>query len=268
MSWSGWLLAYEAPLRLGCFIGVFVLMALWEWHSPCRRQRFGRWLRWSNNLALVALNSLLLRWLFPLAAVGLAQSVADSGFGLFNWLNWPLWLEGVLAVVLLDLLIYLQHVVFHKVPLLWRLHQVHHADPDYDVTTGARFHPLEILLSMLLKMLAICLLGPAAVVVLLFEVLLNASAMFNHGNVSLPAGVDRWLRRLLVTPDMHRVHHSRIPRETDSNYGFALALWDRLFHTYTPEPEAGQQGMQIGLNGRDDPRRVCRLDGLLSMPWR
>ncbi len=179
MSLAEWLLAHEPVLRLGCFLLVFTLMASWEWWLPCRTRRYSRTLRWSNNLGLVAINTILLRWLFPVAAIGLAQLMSERGQGLFNQLAWPLWLEVLLAVMIFDLLIYLQHVVFHKVPVLWRLHQVHHADPDYDVTTGARFHPLEILLSMLLKMLAVWLLGPAAVAVFLFELLLNASAMFN-----------------------------------------------------------------------------------------
>lgn len=268
MHAAQWLLDHEVAVRLGCFISIFTLMAVWEGIAPCRERRYSRLYRWANNVGLVVLNSVILRVLFPLAAVGIAHQVAQKGWGLFNLVELPYWLEVVLAVMLLDLLIYGQHVVFHQVPLLWRLHQVHHADPDYDVTTGARFHPIEIILSMLIKMLAIILLGPAAVAVLIFEVLLNGSAMFNHSNVQLPPCLDRWIRRIFVTPDMHRVHHSQLRSETDSNYGFALSVWDRIFSTYTPEPALGQLGVKIGLPSLDDPKEICRLDGLLILPFK
>lgn len=267
MDWNDWVLANEIPIRLGCFLFIFTLMAGWEWISPCRIRLYTRLYRWSNNLALVFLNSIMLKLVFPVAAVGVAHVATENGWGLLNQIQLPLAFEVFLAVVVLDLLIYFQHVVFHKVPILWRLHQVHHADPDYDVTTGARFHPIEIVLSMLIKMLAIVLLGPAAVAVLIFEVLLNGSAMFNHANIQLPPQVDIWVRRVFVTPDMHRVHHSQIRHETDSNYGFALSWWDRIFATYVSVPEKGQQGVDIGLPTMRDPRRICRLDGLLMLPF-
>lgn len=261
-----WVLANEPMLRLGCFLAVFALMASWEALKPCRIRRYSRWFRWSNNLGLVVLNSVLVRLLFPIAAVGMAQYAAEQGIGLFNWLQLPVAISLILAVVLLDLAIYLQHVVFHKVPWFWALHKVHHADPDYDVTTGARFHPVEIVLSLLIKMVVVVVLGAPAVAVIIFEVILNASAMFNHANVQLPRRIDQWLRRVLVTPDMHRVHHSVIRSETDSNYGFALSWWDRLFATYKQAPQAGQQGMDIGQSNLRDPKQICRLDGLLTLP--
>lgn len=264
---SDYLLAHELAIRLAFFFGVFGVMALWESFRPCRALTQSRGRRWANNLALVALNSLLLRLLFPVAAVGLAALAASSGWGLFNQFAWPLWLSIPLAVVLLDMGIYLQHVMFHAVPLLWRFHRVHHADLDFDVTTGARFHPVEILLSMLIKFSMILVLGPPVVAVLIFEVLLNAFAMFNHGNVQLPRGLDRLLRLLVVTPDMHRVHHSVQTHEANSNFGFNLSLWDRLFGTYRAQPEAGHLGMTIGLDRLRDPALCVRLAGLLRLPF-
>lgn len=268
MSWELWLLQHEIGVRLSFFGGIFLLMAGWEFLKPCRRQKYGRLLRWSNNLALVFLNSFLLRTLFPAAAVGVAIYVEDQGFGLLQQLPIPIFLSTVIAVVVLDLLIYAQHVLFHKVPILWRLHRVHHADPDYDVTTGARFHPIEIILSMLIKFAAIIVLGAPAVAVIIFEVLLNASAMFNHANLRLPKSVDKLLRWILVTPDMHRVHHSQIRVETDSNYGFALSWWDRIFKTYRAQPQKGHLQMDIGVSGLQDVKQVCFLPGILLLPFK
>lgn len=268
MNWELWLLQHEVEMRLSFFFGVFLLMASWEWLKPCHSQRYGRLLRWSNNLGLVFLNSFLLRILFPAAAVGVALYAEEKGVGLFHQLPIPGLISTLLVVVLLDLLIYLQHVVFHKVPLLWRLHRVHHADPDYDVTTGARFHPIEIILSMLIKFVAILLLGPSAVAVIIFEVLLNASAMFNHANIRLPATLDQLLRWIVVTPDMHRVHHSQIRTETDSNYGFALSCWDRLFRTYRVQPQKGHLEMDIGVRGLQGAKQICWLPGILLLPFK
>lgn len=268
MVWSDWLLQHEMQIRLGFFLGIFSLMAIWEAIKPCRPRLYSRTLRWSNNLALVALNSLLLRFMFPAAAVGVAHYVHIQGWGFFNLVTLPLWIEVLLAVVILDLLIYSQHVVFHKVPILWRLHRVHHADPDYDLTTGIRFHPIEIILSMLIKFIAIILLGPAAVAVLIFEVLLNGSAVFNHSNVRLPAKLEPLARFIFVTPDMHRVHHSWIRSETDSNYGFALSLWDRLFSTYQDQPVKGHLDMDIGLREFQEVKHVSWLSGILQLPFK
>ncbi len=261
------IIAHEGKLRLALFLLVFGLMFGWENRAPKRELTVARWQRWRHNLALTAMNTLMLRLLFPAAAVGLALSTDAAGFGLFNRLGLPLWLEVPLAVVVLDLAIYWQHRLMHRVPLLWRLHQVHHADLDIDLTTGARFHPLEILLSMLYKWIVILLLGPAALAVLIFEILLNGMAVFNHANVAMPAALDRVLRRLLVTPDMHRVHHSTRPAETDSNFGFNLSLWDRWFGSYADQPADGHRGMCIGLAEFRDPQKVDRLPGMLSLPF-
>ena len=258
---------HEAGIRLAFFVGTFAAMAVWELLAPRRAPTVSKALRWANNIGLVALNTLLLRLLFPAAAVGLAWSAQGMGWGLFNRLGLPYWFEVAAAVLLLDFAIYLQHVAMHKVPLLWRLHRVHHADLDIDLTTGSRFHSIEILFSMLLKWLVIILLGPPLFAVLIFEVLLNGMAMFNHANVSLPRAADRIVRRLLVTPDMHRVHHSILRRETDSNYGFNLSLWDRLCGTYIDQPEAGHEGMTIGISGFRDERQVDRLPGMLALPF-
>lgn len=257
----------EAALRLGSFLAVFVIMLVWENRAPKRRLSIARLQRWFHNISLMLLNSLVLRLLFPAAAIGIAYSASKAGWGLFNLLELPYWFEVLVAVLLLDLAIYLQHLLMHRLPLLWRLHRVHHADLDIDMTTGARFHTLEILLSMLIKGLVIFLLGPALLAVMIFEILLSSMALFNHANLRLPVAVDRGLRRLIVTPDMHRVHHSILRRETDSNFGFNLSLWDRLFKTYVDQPEKGHDEMTIGIPGFRDAAQVDRLPGMLALPF-
>jgi sterol desaturase/sphingolipid hydroxylase (fatty acid hydroxylase superfamily) len=259
---------YEAALRLGFFIGIFAVMALWELLAPRRVLTVGKAIRWANNLGLVALNTLLLRLLFPAAAVGMAALANDQGWGLLNHFQVPAWLAVPVAMIALDFVIWLQHVMVHAIPALWRLHRVHHADPDYDVTTGSRFHPIEIILSMLIKFATIALLGPPLAAVIIFEVLLNATAMFNHGNVRLPTKLDRILRWFVVTPDMHRVHHSIEDDETNSNFGFNLPWWDRLFGTYRDQPRGGHEGMTVGIRGYNQPRDVSWLPGMIVLPFR
>jgi len=256
----------EPVLRLSIFFGVFAVMALWELASPRRPLTTSKTRRWATNLGIVALDTVLARLIFQVAAVGVALIAADKGWGLFNGLDWPVWLEVLLTVVLLDFAIYIQHVLFHAIPVLWRLHMVHHADLDYDVTTGARFHPIEILLSVGIKMGVVILLGAPAAGVVAFEVILNATAMFNHSNVKIPTGLDSVLRLFVVTPDMHRVHHSDIPNETNSNYGFNLPWWDRLMGTYTAQPSQGHDGMTIGLRQFRDPKKLGLL-GVLALPF-
>ncbi len=259
---------HEVGIRLGAFFSIFALMALWEVRAPRRALTVSKALRWASNLGLVALNTILLRLLFPAAAVGLAATAAAQGWGLINHYQVSPWVAVPLAVIAMDLAIWVQHVLVHAVPALWRLHRVHHADLDYDLTTGARFHPLEIVLSMLIKFAVILVLGPPVVAVILFEVILNGMAMFNHGNVGLPARVDGWLRWVFVTPDMHRVHHSVEADETNSNFGFNLTWWDRLFGTYREAPRAGHLDMTIGIDEHRDPREVARLPGMLALPFR
>ncbi|MCE8019978.1 sterol desaturase family protein [Halomonas sp. MCCC 1A11036] len=259
------LLLHEPLIRLGIFLLVLAAMALWEFRAVRREQRIRRWQRWPGNLSILVLDTLAVRLLFPLAAVGAALVAAEHGWGLFHLLSAPLWLALPLSVLLLDAAIYFQHRLFHAVPWLWRLHRMHHADLEFDVTTGLRFHPLEILISMGIKIAAVMLLGAPAVAVLLFEVLLNATSMFNHGNVRLPERVDRRLRLIVVTPDMHRVHHSIVRHETDSNFGFNLPWWDRLFGTYRDQPGAGHLGMTLGIEAFRDPREL-RLDRMLIQP--
>ena len=261
-------LASETAIRLGLFLGVFAVMALWEWRRPRRALTVPRLGRWASNLGLVTLNTLLLRVAFPAAAVGMALAAEAHAVGLLNQVGLPFWAEAAIAIVALDLAIYLQHVLFHAVPVLWRLHRVHHADLDFDVTTGARFHPIEILLSMFIKFAAILVLGPSPEAVVVFEVLLNTTAMFNHANVRLPERLDRMLRLVVVTPDMHRVHHSVEDDETNSNFGFNLPWWDRFFGTYRAQPCGGHEGMTIGIRGYRDPRQVDRLAGMLALPFR
>jgi sterol desaturase/sphingolipid hydroxylase (fatty acid hydroxylase superfamily) len=266
-SMSETLLAYEPILRLSAFAGIFALMALWELRAERRRQQIGRARRWPGNLGIVAIDTLLVRLVFPTAAVGVALLAEARGWGLFQNLALPYALAVIASVILLDLVIYLQHVLFHAIPVLWRLHRVHHADLEFDVTTGIRFHPIEILLSMALKLGAVVALGTPAVAVLIFEVLLNATSMFNHANVRIPERIDRVLRWIVVTPDMHRVHHSALPRETNSNFGFNLPWWDRLFGTYRAQPRAGHERMTLGIEQFRDPGEL-RLDRLLTQPFR
>lgn len=261
------ILANEPLLRLAVFLSVLVAMAGWELAAPRRRQDIPRVLRWTNNLALVVVDTIILRLTFPILAVGLALIAQERGWGLFNALDLPLWLAVLLSILLLDLAIYVQHVLFHAVPGLWRLHRMHHADLEFDVTTGLRFHPVEIVLSMGIKLAVVAALGAPAVAVLLFEVLLNATALFNHANIRLPGGLDRVLRWFVVTPDMHRVHHSVIPSETNSNFGFNLPWWDRLLGTYRAQPKAGHDGMTIGIEQFRTPRDLW-LDRMLVQPLR
>jgi sterol desaturase/sphingolipid hydroxylase (fatty acid hydroxylase superfamily) len=259
--------AIELTIRLGAFAGIFLAMALWELLAPRRPWAVGRAPRWPGNLGVVVVDALVVRLLIPTAAVGVALLAATHGFGLFRLLGWPGWLAGILGFVVLDLVIYGQHVVFHHVPWLWRLHRMHHADLDFDVTTGVRFHPVEILLSMLIKIATVALFGIPAGAVVAFEVALNATSLFNHSNAAMPVWLDRLARLVVVTPDMHRVHHSVVRAETDSNFGFNLPWWDRLFGTYRPEPAAGHDGITIGLPIFRD-RRELRLDRLLTQPFR
>ena len=265
MSITETIFAAEPQLRLGVFLGVLAIMALWELLAPRRRRDIPRVIRWSNNLALVVIDTIVLRLTFPILAVGLAIMAQERGWGLFNIFEVPAWVAVVASVIILDLVIYLQHVMFHAVPALWRLHRMHHADLDFDVTTGLRFHPIEIVLSMGIKLAMVLVLGPPAVAVLIFEVLLNATAMFNHSNVRLPLAADRVLRLVMVTPDMHRVHHSILPEETNSNFGFNLPWWDRLLGTYRAQPAAGHDAMTIGIEQFRTPRDQW-LDRMLVQP--
>ena len=267
MRLSEFILANELPIRLGFFFGVFGVMALWELISPRRRLRTSKAVRWINNLGLVFFNSFVLRLVFPAAAVGMAVFAAEQGWGLFNYFDTPLWLAVLLSVAAMDFFIWLQHVMVHAIPVLWRLHRVHHADLDFDVTTGARFHTLEILLSMLIKFAVIMLLGPPVVAIVIFEVVLNATAMFNHSNVRIPPHLDSLLRLLVVTPDMHRVHHSVADDETNSNFGFNLPWWDRLFGTYRAQPRGGHETMTIGIHTFREDRWCSWLPGMLTIPF-
>lgn len=257
----------EAQIRLGFFFGILLIVAAWEVVWPRRGRLFSRSERWPSNIGIVVLDTVLVRVLFPTAAVGMAEYASLNGLGVFNLVDLGVW-EILLAVLILDAAIYFQHVMFHAVPLFWRLHRVHHADPDFDVTTGARFHPIEIILSMLIKFAVILFLGPAVLAVIIFEVLLNATSMFNHGNIYISPWIDRYLRLAVVTPDMHRVHHSIESAETNSNFGFNLPWWDRLFGTYQAQPRSGHSDMTIGLSTFKDERQTIKLPGMLMIPFR
>jgi sterol desaturase/sphingolipid hydroxylase (fatty acid hydroxylase superfamily) len=257
----------EPGIRLTAFLAVLIALAGWEHAAPRRRLVVRSPLRWASNLGLVLLNSVLVRIVAPLGAAGVALFADSHGWGLFHSVSVPRPFAVVLSVVLLDLSVYFQHVMFHAVPLFWRLHMVHHADLDFDVTTGVRFHTLEIALSFGIKAATILLLGPPVVAVIAFEVLLNASSMFNHANVRMPSRLDRVLRWVVVTPDMHRVHHSVIVRESNSNFGFNLAWWDRLLGTYQGQPSQGHEEMTIGLSELRDEHEVDRLHHMLALPF-
>ncbi len=257
----------EVYWRLGVFFALLLAIALWETVGPRRQWQLSRRSRWANHMALSVVNTLVVRLLIPITVAAFALTLERQGVGLLNWLNLPVWLAIVVGVLLLDLAIYTQHYFFHKIDFFWRFHRMHHTDLDFDVTTGVRFHPIEIVISMIIKFGVVVIVGPAAIAVVLFEILLNATSMFNHGNVRIPQSIDRVLRAVLVTPDMHRVHHSVVRNETDSNFGFNLSCWDRIFGTYRAQPEAGHLSMTIGLPiFRDGIEN--RLDRLISQPFR
>ncbi|WP_455207908.1 sterol desaturase family protein [Kaarinaea lacus] len=262
-----YVMQHEAPIRLTIFLGVFTVMALWEIVAPRRQLTQPKAVRWLNNISVNVLNIVIVRLLFPAAAVGFAIFVQDRQWGVLNLVELPLLLEIVIGVLLLDLAIYGQHVMVHYVPLFWRFHRMHHADLDLDVTSGARFHPVEIVFSMLVKFFIIVIVGPPVVAVFLFEAILNGAAMFNHSNVRIPVALDRILRWFIVTPDMHRVHHSVLMKETNSNFGFNFPWWDRLFRTYRYAPEQGQLGMTIGLSEFRDIKTCDWLPGMLKIPF-
>ncbi len=257
----------EIAVRVGSSAAVFAGMALWETFAPRRRLTLGRRPRWPGNLGILATDIIAVRLLVPTAAVGVALIAAAHGWGLFRLLALPAWAAIPISVIALDLVIYIQHVVFHHVPVLWRIHRMHHADLDIDVTTGVRFHPLEILLSLAIKMAAVLALGVPALAVLIFEVLLNATSIFNHGNVALPARVEPIARWIVVTPQMHQVHHSIERAETDSNFGFNLPWWDRLFGTYRAKAAAGEERMTIGLPMFRNAAEL-QIVRLLTQPFR
>jgi sterol desaturase/sphingolipid hydroxylase (fatty acid hydroxylase superfamily) len=256
----------EAVNRLVFFVGIFALIAIWERMSPRRSMTTSKKVRWISNLGITFLNPLVVQLLFPILAADMALKAQEGGWGFLNNVDLPFWLKLVIGIVVLDLVIYLQHVIFHAIPILWRLHMMHHADLDYDLTTGLRFHPIEIILSMGIKLTVVAALGPPALAVLIFEILLTGMAMFNHGNILLPSKIDEMLRYFVVTPDMHRVHHSVIIRESNSNYGFNLSWWDRLFGTYCAQPAKGHEGMTIGLSQFREPKKLT-LPWLLALPF-
>ena len=261
------LLNHEPTIRLITFLTVLIGMMVWEVATPRRRQEIPKVLRWTNNLSLVVIDTAILRLAFPVLAVGLAGIAKTNGWGLFNMIDLPLWIAVIFAIMLLDLATYLQHIVFHAVPGLWRLHRMHHADLEFDATTGLRFHPAEIVVSMTVKLALVLAIGAPAVAVLAFEVILNAASIFNHSNIALSPAMDRVVRLFLVTPDMHRVHHSIEPRETNTNFGFSVPWWDRLFGTYLAQPAKGHLEMKIGIE-QFRSRRELWLDRMLVQPLR
>jgi sterol desaturase/sphingolipid hydroxylase (fatty acid hydroxylase superfamily) len=257
---------YEAIIRLGTFFGILIAMATWEVLAPRLVLKTSKLVRWFSNLGIVFINTVSLRLFLPVLAIDIALKAQANGWGLLNNYHLPSWISIILGVLILDLIIYLQHMMFHTVPFFWQLHMMHHADLDFDVTTGLRFHPIEIFMSMGIKIAAIVVFGTSVISVLIFEVILNGTAMFNHGNVRLPLNIDRMLRLFVITPDMHRVHHSVTIRETNSNFGFNFPWWDRLLGTYRAQPAAGHEGMTIGLSQFRDKKRLT-LPWMLALPF-
>jgi sterol desaturase/sphingolipid hydroxylase (fatty acid hydroxylase superfamily) len=254
-------------IRLAFFFGILALIALWEVAVPRRGRGYPKALRWASNLGIVAIYLLTIRIIFPVLPAGVADAAYGGGYGFFGYTGMPYWPSVVIGFVALDFVIYLQHVMFHAVPFLWRFHMMHHADLDFDVTTGLRFHPVEIIISTIIKITVVAALGPPLLAVVVFEVLLNGTSMFNHGNVYMPLGIDRIARLFVVTPDMHRVHHSVTIRETNSNFGFNLPWWDRLLGTYRAQPAKGHMGMTIGLSHIREAKRCLNLGGMLALPF-
>jgi sterol desaturase/sphingolipid hydroxylase (fatty acid hydroxylase superfamily) len=256
----------EQTVRLTCFLATLMAIGVWEHLAPCRVLNDNKPRRWFTNLSLVALNAGVVRLAVPILPVGLSLMLRERGCGILAVVTWPDWIEIVLALLMLDFVIYLQHLLFHFMPTLWRFHRMHHTDLDIDVSTGNRFHPLEIVISTGIKLAAVWLIGPPVVAVVAFEIVLNASAQFNHGNIRMPTVIDRWLRLFVVTPDMHRVHHSVLVRETNSNFGFNVPWWDHLFGTYRAQPEKGHLAMSIGLTEYRNPADLT-LGRLLVQPF-
>ena len=267
MELERYIMEYEKTIRMSFFGGMLALIGLWEFLSPRRKQIISRIKRWPNNLGIVFLNSAVLQIIFPFMGAGMAALAIENDWGIFNIIEVPYATALVLSIIIMDMVIYLQHVMVHAVPLLWRLHQVHHADTEYDVTTGARFHTLEIILSMGIKFATIALLGAPVAAVVIFEIILNAAAMFNHGNIKLPESIDKILRWFIVTPDMHRIHHSTTANEANSNFGFNLPWWDRIFGTYKAQPEKGHEKMEIGIHSPRDEKRTVWITGMLILPF-
>ena len=259
----------ESALRFIIFISIFIIMALLETWIPRRERRFKRSARWTTNFGILFsdyISVALVTLVIPITALISAYWAAKNGWGLLNLIDLPIWLSWIIAFALLDFTIWLQHLITHKIPILWRIHRVHHSDVELDASSAIRFHPVEIVLSVFIKAFAVILIGPAVALVVLFEIILNGSAIFNHANYKLPLWLDKWLRLIIVTPDMHRIHHSTIPKETDSNYGFALSIWDHIFRTYIAQPKNGHEGMNIGLNEWQD-EAPTKLGWSLKLPF-
>ncbi len=265
---SEWFHLNQSTLRLSGFIAIFILMAIWEWQSPSRQLQLSKYQRWLNHGALIVISSLAIRWLTPFALTGLAFYAQQQHIGLLVWLNVPLWIAIVSSLLLMDGLVYGQHRLMHSIPILWRLHRLHHSDMDFDITTGVRFHPIEMMLSFFVKAAIIIALGVPVIAVVVFELLLSSLALFNHANINLPKRIESITRLFIVTPDVHRIHHSTINSETNSNYGFNLIMWDRLFGSYTETSRYGDEHIEIGLNEFKQKQLVTQLHHLLWQPFK
>ncbi len=261
------LLEFEAEIRITSFIAIFLTMALWELKTPYRKLRFTKQQRWPHQFGLIAIDIVTIRLLFPTAAAGTALYVSQQQIGIMNWLGFSIFFASLAGFILLDCLVYWQHVLSHRLDWFWRLHRTHHADTDYDLTTGLRFHPFELIISMLIKISFIFLLGIPIEAVILFEITLSGSALFNHSNIKLPDNIEPIIRSFIVTPSMHRIHHSTHRFEHDSNYGFFLSIWDRWFNSYTDKPEQNDKTMEIGLVQYRNTEDI-KLKQILMIPFK
>lgn len=257
---------YESYIRLGSFLAIFALLTIWEISSPKRKLLQLRYFRWFCNIGLITISSILVRFIIPTAAVGIALHVEQEQLGFLNLYELPFIVKFILAFVLMDLAIYFQHVMFHALPLFWRFHRVHHSDLDCDITTGLRFHPFEMIISIIFKFLIITSIGAPVLAVVFFEIILNAASMFTHSNIKIPSVIESMVRWFIVTPDMHRIHHSIKENETNSNFGFFISIWDRLLGTYIHEPAQGHVNMQIGLRKFREPKWQ-NLRWLIYLPF-
>jgi len=268
MNFGTIILENENIFRMSIFFGLLIIMGVWELLAPRKVPKISKSYRWLNNLGLVFFNGFILKVIFPVASTGMAIIASNNNWGILHYYEIPTLISLIIFIVIMDLIIYFQHVMVHAVPLFWQLHKVHHIDLDYDTSTGARFHTLEILLSFMIKLIAIILLGPSVIAVIIFEVILNAMAMFNHGNVGLPNWLDKVLRYVIVTPDMHRIHHSIEEDETNSNFGFSISLWDRIFGTYKNDARLSQEDLIIGIKGYNEIKQTNNVLGMLLIPFK
>ncbi len=267
-EFNEYIIANEPIIRLSFFVSILLLMSLFEYIIPKKELLLSKFKRWSNNISIIVVNSFLLKFIFASSIITISIYTTENKIGLLNLFEISFFFSVILSIILLDLIIYFQHRLFHKIDFFWKFHKVHHSDMDFDVTTGLRFHPIEIIISMLIKMISVFIIGVPIIAIVIFEIILSSLSMFNHSNIKLPAILDKRLRYFIVTPDMHRIHHSIHNEELNSNYGFNISLWDRIFSSYTNKPKNGYEKMTIGLKEFYDENKTVSILNILSLPFR